>query len=228
MMLWLCRCTCFAGHRCYLHDAETVLLLHTISSAEFAGSWLPGWSAYIKACDQLNKLIDDILQQTKAEQQRPQPGQLQEQPSPSSSSSTTTSSSSSSSRQTLVSFLLSAQQQQGPELISDSHIRDEIKTIMFGGTDTSAFTLAMCAHYLAGHPAAADRAAAEVATLLQQTGRQSVGELRAADVAKLPWVTACVNETMRLAPAGPVITRTALEVCARGVARGGVVGEGGS
>jgi cytochrome P450 len=97
----------------------------------------------------------------------------------------------------LVSFLLAAQQQQGPAAIPDQHIRDEIKTIMFGGTDTSAHTLAMCAYYLAQQPAAAERAAEEVRALLQGSGRSGVGELVAEDVSKLPWIVACVNEAMR-------------------------------
>lgn len=109
-------------------------------------------------------------------------------------------------------YLLLAQQQQGPDVISDAAIGDEVKTMMFAGSDTSSFTLAMLVHYLALHPAAADRAAAEVAALLQDTGRgRDVSQLRAEDAAQLPFVTACVNETLRLSPAGPAITRTACQ-----------------
>ena len=186
------------------------LLLHTQHHVTPAGSWLPGWSPYLSACNRLNDIIANILQQTRAEQQ--QSSTLPAQHHSTTSARGGISSSSSSSRPTLLSFLLAAQQQQGSDVITDQDICDEIKTILFGGTDTSAFTLAMCAYYLALHPEAADRGAAEVSGLLQQTGRSSVSQMTAADASKLPWVQACVNETMRLAPAGPVITRTANQV----------------
>jgi cytochrome P450 len=192
--------------------SRAVLLLCVLLSA---GSWLPGWSKYIRACERLDSTINSILQETRTQQQQQQQQQASctggAEHSPGSTSAAPPSSSSSS-RQTLVSFLLAAQQQQGADQIPDQQILDEIKTVMFGGVDTSAFTLAVCAHFLAQHPAAADRAAAEVAALLRGSGRSSVGQLRAGDASKLPWVLACVNETMRLVPAGPAITRTALQV----------------
>ena len=46
-------------------------------------------------------------------------------------------------KQDLLGFLLQAQQQQGTDVITDEMIGDEIKTMMFAGTDTSSFTLAM-------------------------------------------------------------------------------------
>lgn len=164
------------------------------------GSWLPGWKQYIAACDKLNALISSILADARVGMQQKQ-------------QSATRSHVSSSPRQTLVSFLLAAQQQQGVHDISDQQICDEIKTIIFAGTDTSAFTLAMCAYQLALQPLAAARAATEVQLLLQHTGRKDVSQLTAGDASKMPWVAACLNETMRLSPAGPVMTRTALQVC---------------
>lgn len=200
-----CAAQCFSSG-CHLP------LVSVCACVAAAGSWLPGWSKYITACRQLDGVIHSILQTTRAQQQQQQhastPGSSSGSPSPS--------------RQTLVSFLLAAQEQQGPDAIPDDHILSEIKTVMFGGTDTSAFTLAMCAQYLAQHPAAAARGAAEVAALLAATGRAGVGELRAEDAGKLPWVTACVNETMRLAPAGPTITRIALQVRVLGLGWGKV------
>lgn len=67
------------------------------------------------------------------------------------------------------------------------------------------------AHYLAVHPEAADRAAAEVQQLLNSRDGD-VMRLCADDMSKLPYLTACINETLRLAPAGPVLTRTAQQV----------------
>jgi cytochrome P450 len=158
-----------------------------------AGSWLPGYSDYILACNRLDSIVEQILTQRRAAQAG--------------------ATSSSRSSQDILGYLLQAQQQQGADAISDAAIGDEVKTMIFAGSDTSSFTLAVLAHYLALHPAAADRAAAEVAALLQKSGRgHDVSQLRAEDAARLPFVTACVNETLRLSPAGPAITRTACQV----------------
>lgn len=152
-----------------------------------AGSWLPGWGKYIAACGELDRIVADILAERRAL-------------------------AASSGRQNdLVGYLLQAQQQQGSDVITDEQIGFEIKTMMFGGSDTSSFALALLAHQLAVHPGAADRAAAEVAAVLQER-RGDVMQLTANDAARMPFVTACVNETLRLTPAGPGITRTATQV----------------
>lgn len=83
--------------------------------------------------------------------------------------------------------------------------------------DTSSFTMAYLAYLLACHPAASAAAAREVQQLLKSTGRVTcdgsgdVMLLNAEDVARLPLLTGCVNETMRLAPAGTVLIRTAAQ-----------------
>jgi cytochrome P450 len=149
----------------------------------------------MSACNRLDSIVAQILVQRRASQ------------------ADATSSSSSRSSQDIVGYLLQAQQQQGAEAISDKAIGDEVKTMIFAGSDTSSFTLSVLAHQLALHPDAAERAAAEVLGVLQDTGRAGdVSRLCAADAARLPFITACVNETLRLFPAGPVITRRACEV----------------
>jgi cytochrome P450 len=154
----------------------------------------------MSACNRLDSIVEQILAQRRASQAG-------------TNSSSSSSSSSSRSIQDIVGYLLQAQQQQGANAISNKAIGDEVKTMIFAGSDTSSFTLAVLAHYLALHPDAAERAATEVLALLQKTGRgRDVSQLCAGDVARLPFVTACVNETLRLSPAGPVITRRACEV----------------
>jgi cytochrome P450 len=135
-------------------------------------------------------------------------------------------------KEDLLGFLLKAQQREqqqqqssaagGQIIITDGQIRDEIKTMMFGASDTSGFTLAMLTHHWALHPDAAAAAAAEVRRVLESSGR-GVLELRAEDAGKLPFVSACINETLRLTPAGPVITRTAEQVSRNERGKGGWV-----
>lgn len=86
------------------------------------GSWLPGWGPYITACRKLDVVWRDIVQQRKGAHQ-PASSTLQ--------------------KQDLLGFLLLAQQKQGSEVITDEMIGDEIKTMIFAGSDTSSFTMAM-------------------------------------------------------------------------------------
>jgi cytochrome P450 len=87
--------------------------------------------------------------------------------------------------------------------------------------------MAYLAYLLACHPEASQVAMEEVQQLLISTGRVSsdgsgdVALLTAEDVASLPFLIGCVNETLRLAPAGTVLTRSAAQarlfVCMSGI-----------
>ncbi|EFJ44607.1 hypothetical protein VOLCADRAFT_118738, partial [Volvox carteri f. nagariensis] len=91
--------------------------------------------------------------------------------------------------------------------ITDKQIRDELVTMFFGGTDTSALALTLTAYHLAHCPEAQRAARAEV---LEVLGGRSVRELQSDAVQRrLPFLTACLNETLRLYPALPEITRLA-------------------
>eukprot|EP00775_Hariotina_reticulata_P008468 gene8468-biopygen10333 len=206
-------------------DLEQVLV--DLSSAFFwqslqlpvPRSWLPGWRKYISACEQLDQIVyavikarktapdhQQLCQQECQQQQQLKPvgrqdrqGHLQRQ------------------GRDILGYLLSAQQQQGSDALTDDMVADELKTMMFAGADTSSFTMAYLAYLLACHPAASAAAAREVQQLLKSTGRTTndgsgdVMLLNAEDVARLPFLTGCLNETMRLAPAGAVLTRTAAQ-----------------
>ena len=191
------------------------------------GSWLPGWDKYISACQKLDTCIDDVME---AQRAAAAASVSDESSLPSSSAAAAAAAAAAGSsscrrqKEDLMSFLLKAQQRKqqqqqssaaggggGQIVITDGQIRDEIKTMMFGASDTSGFTLAMLAYHWAQHPEAAEAAAAEVQSLLNNSGR-GVSELVAADAGKLPFVSACINETLRISPAGPVITRTAAQV----------------
>eukprot|EP00878_Enallax_costatus_P033291 GHUV01036703.1.p1 GENE.GHUV01036703.1~~GHUV01036703.1.p1 ORF type:complete len:344 (+),score=98.37 GHUV01036703.1:129-1160(+) len=85
-------------------------------------SWLPGWGPYITACRKLDVVWRDILQERReALHPATEAGQKQD----------------------LLGFLLQAQQKQGSEVITDEMIGDEVKTMIFAGSDTSSFTMSM-------------------------------------------------------------------------------------
>ncbi len=84
---------------------------------------------------------------------------------------------------------------------TDDQIRDQVLVFIAAGHDTTATALTMALQMLALHPEMQAQAAAEV-------DREGPVE-SAADVARLPYVTAVLDETMRLYPSAPGTGRTA-------------------
>lgn len=78
--------------------------------------------------------------------------------------------------------------------LADDEIVDEIVTMGVGGVETTANTLAWCIHHLLDHPEAMARARAEVDAAFAETG---VDPTR---LDELPWLSACLDESMRLCP----------------------------
>lgn len=80
--------------------------------------------------------------------------------------------------------------------VDDGDVAGNVLTMLLAGEDTTANTLAWLVYLLHRHPAALARAAEEA---------------RAADLEKyeqvstLPFIDACINETMRLKPVAPII-----------------------
>ncbi|MFG1675346.1 cytochrome P450 [Micromonospora sp. NPDC049282] len=93
----------------------------------------------------------------------------------------------------LLDHLLTARDE-GQTRLTDAEIRDEVTTFMLAGHETTATTLSWCLALLSAHPAVRDRLEHEVDAVL--AGR----EPQAADVEKLSWTTAVVNEAWRLYP----------------------------
>jgi len=80
--------------------------------------------------------------------------------------------------------------------LDDGDVAGNVLTMLLAGEDTTANTLAWMIYLLHRHPAALARARAEVA------GRRIENYEQAA---ALPFVEACINETMRLKPVAPIL-----------------------
>lgn len=84
---------------------------------------------------------------------------------------------------------------------SDEDLHGNVLTMLLAGEDTTAQTLAWVLYLLHRHPQAADRARAEVDEVL--AGAEIASEL--AQLERLEHIEACIAETMRLYPVGPLI-----------------------
>jgi cytochrome P450 len=87
---------------------------------------------------------------------------------------------------------------------SDRHVKDEIVTLLVGGTETVAGLLTWAWYLIAQHPDVEARLLAEVDAV--------VGERlpTPSDVKRLPYLGAVVSETLRLYPPASVLAREAL------------------
>ncbi|ARZ71729.1 cytochrome P450 [Streptomyces albireticuli] len=100
----------------------------------------------------------------------------------------------------LLSVLLAARDQDGSPL-TDSEIYDQVISLLIGGTETTATTLAWALHLLATHPHIQQRLHAETSTLLGH--RPATWD----DLPRLELTGHVITETLRLYPAGWLFTR---------------------
>ena len=98
--------------------------------------------------------------------------------------------------------------------VDDSNVAGNVLTMLLAGEDTTANTLAWMIYLLSRNPAALARARDEVDAVLGSDNMPS----RYEQLAKLPFVEACINETMRLRPVAPlIITEAARDTVVAGI-----------
>ncbi|XP_006898358.1 PREDICTED: leukotriene-B(4) omega-hydroxylase 1-like [Elephantulus edwardii] len=102
-----------------------------------------------------------------------------------------------------IDVLLLSKDEDGKQL-SDEDIRAEADTFMFEGHDTTASGLSWILYNLAKHPEYQERCRKEVQELLKGCKPE---EMEWDDLAKLPFLTMCIKESLRLHPPVTVISR---------------------
>src|SRR5687768_5626049 len=80
--------------------------------------------------------------------------------------------------------------------VDDADVAGNVLTMLLAGEDTTANTLAWMIYLLHRHPEALRRAREEVSEKSLQ---------KYEDVSAMPYVDACINETMRLKPVAPIL-----------------------
>ncbi|VVC43515.1 Cytochrome P450, E-class, group I,Cytochrome P450,Cytochrome P450, conserved site [Cinara cedri] len=86
---------------------------------------------------------------------------------------------------------------------SDAEIRDEVVTMMIGGSETSAITNCFCLLMLAIHPDIQDKVYDEIYNVLGDGDETITIE----DTTKLVYLEQVLRETLRLYPVGPLLLR---------------------
>ncbi|KAH3851054.1 cytochrome P450 4F6-like [Dreissena polymorpha] len=98
-------------------------------------------------------------------------------------------------------ILLTAKDSDGVGL-TDKEIRDEVDTFMFEGHDSTASTISWCLYNLAKYPDVQKKCRAEI---LEHIGKGK--EITWSDLNKIRYTTMAINESMRLYPAVPLLSR---------------------
>ena len=95
----------------------------------------------------------------------------------------------------LIEAMIAARDTEGSGL-NDGDVAGNVLTMLLAGEDTTANTLAWMIYLLSRHPGALRRARVEVSG-------KDLGKYES--MSALPYVDACINETMRLKPVAPII-----------------------
>jgi len=85
--------------------------------------------------------------------------------------------------------------------LGDDELRDELTTLLIAGHETTAVSLAWAARRILGDPEVEARARAEIA------GATGGAPLAAEHLARLPYLEACCEETLRIQPIVPIAPR---------------------
>ena len=90
--------------------------------------------------------------------------------------------------------------------LDDSDVSGNVLTMLLAGEDTTANTLAWMIYLLSRHPEALARARDEVRGLLADRSGETPHPLPSQEhLQQMPYIEACINETMRLKPVAPII-----------------------
>jgi cytochrome P450 len=105
----------------------------------------------------------------------------------------------------VISMLLAARNDAG-QLLSDKEIRDEVMTVFLAGHETTALALTWALFLLARNPAKQDALRQELSSVLKAGALPTL-----ADIPRLSYTEAVVNETFRLYPPAYAVSRQVIQ-----------------
>ncbi|MGC1650613.1 MAG: cytochrome P450 [Candidatus Sulfotelmatobacter sp.] len=105
----------------------------------------------------------------------------------------------------ILDILMGAHDPQSGKQMPDDQLIDEVLTLIVAGHETTASTLSWCWYLLSQHPDAEEKLSNEVSSL-----SNPIESLEFSDLPRFGYTRQILEETMRLCPAGWVVTRQAL------------------
>lgn len=94
--------------------------------------------------------------------------------------------------------------------LSDTDIRDEVDTFMFGGHDTTTSGISFTLYHLSRHPEILERVYEEIVSVLESTAEEDRKfDYRA--LHELKYLEMVIKESMRITPPVPLVARTLTE-----------------
>ena len=103
--------------------------------------------------------------------------------------------------------IIAAQEEEGADKFSDQDIYANVITLLLAGEDTTANTIAWTSKYFMDHP--------EILARVREEADAALGDAPFPDshenLGDFPFLEACVNETMRLKPVGPLFSMQTLK-----------------
>jgi cytochrome P450 len=100
----------------------------------------------------------------------------------------------------ILSLLVDARDEEGAAM-PDVEVRDQLITLLLGGHETTASSLAWAFERILAHPEVHDRLVAEI------DGAVAQGKTAAADLCALPYLDAVIKEVLRQRPSVPTVGR---------------------
>uniref|UniRef100_A0A061R2G2 Cytochrome P450, family 4, subfamily F (Leukotriene-B4 20-monooxygenase) n=1 Tax=Tetraselmis sp. GSL018 TaxID=582737 RepID=A0A061R2G2_9CHLO len=143
--------------------------------------WIPGYGNYKSAIRKLDAVIDAVIEERRREGVNPEDRDL-------------------------ISYCLRAMEED-ETIMTDRQIRNELHTMLFAGSDTTANTLSWMFYSLASRPEMMERCIKEADDLIESGQELTPAVLNSS----LPFLTACFKEALRMWPPVAILSR----ICTR-------------
>ena len=150
-------------------------MLRRALAPKFMDNW-PVWREFDRSAARMRSVIDEVIAKTRA--------------------------SGVDSGTDLLSLLLATRDEETGEGLTDEEVRDELTTMLFAGSETTASTLSWALHHLAEHPEIEQELLDEIDNVVGD------GPVTFADVPQLPSITRVLDEVIRLHGVVTLMRRT--------------------
>jgi len=146
---------------------------------------VPGYQAYYDSIGQLDVMVNDVIKKRLAQGFTDQDTDA-------------------------LGEILKVYGKEGYEWLTQDLVRDQLVTLFFAGSDTTASTVSWALYELSKNPEIYEKVTQEVDKMIQEKCGGDPSRISVDCLSDLPWLDGCINETLRLYPPAPIIGRDAI------------------